>query len=139
MAKEKIELGLACSPSTITDVQELAVTKFLVSYGGGMGGANQTHYALDYKKTKDYYVLYLLNGNTIEINPRFVVSKQDKKVVRIETDATGHGNYGGKTCKKSILIHHYAMDISDTFTVDKSDYISKMPPSILTEKYKTLL
>ena len=136
MAKEKLTFGLSCSPSEITDTQELSVTEFLVSYGGGMGGANQTHYALDYKTNDDkFYVLELLNGNQIKINPRFVVSMQDKKVLRIENDVTAHTNYHKQVCKQFIIVNYYAMDKSDTYIINASmDH--QLPKPILSVKSK---
>lgn len=136
MANQKLTFGLSCSPSEITDTQELAATKFLVSYGGGMGGANQTHYALDYKTNDKFYVLELLNGNQIKINPRFIVSMQDKKVLRIENDVTAHSNYREKNCEKYIIVNYYAMDDTDTYTIDKNQFDSKLPTAILSEKNK---
>lgn len=90
-----IEIGLSCSPSTIISNELIKCKRILVSFGGGMGGANITHYCTKVSTlTKDGYLnITLITGEKREINPKFIVEKADINIVKLVTDITQHINY----------------------------------------------
>jgi len=127
MANKNFEFGLCCTPATMVDTQELGATEILISYGGGMGGANQTIYALDYKLDKDnsLYNIEVLDGTTTKINKDFIVKIQDKTIIRTETDVRKRSD-GFKT-----IVNYYAIDKNDTYHIATKSYVNDMK-SILT-------
>ena len=106
--KNKLIIGLPCSPSFLSiPTQIIQATSFLVSYGGGIGGANKTYYATDYyaePEINGFYQLTLIDGSKVSINPRFIVEKQVVNLIKITTDTTPHSNYYSIICKQSISI-----------------------------------
>jgi hypothetical protein len=106
--KNKLIIGLPCSPSFLSIPTEIIqTTSFLVSYGGGIGGANKTYYATDYyaePEINGFYQLTLIDGSKVSINPRFIVEKQVVNLIKITTDTTPHSNYYSIICKQSISI-----------------------------------
>jgi hypothetical protein len=131
MANKNLTFGLCCTPADIVDTQELGVTEILISYGGGMGGANRKYHVLESRakdKGSDLLVLDLLDGTTITINTNFIVSYTEKKVIRIETDITQRSE------NFNTVVNYYAMDLNDTYTIQKTKFIHEMPNNILTIK-----
>jgi hypothetical protein len=109
MSKE-VKIGRPCSPSTTLSGDHLNVTEFKVSYGGGMGGANETFYALESMPRKDGLLrLTLRGGEDIDINPRFLVYKRPRVMVIHVVDTTAHANYRNKICEKQIGEYVYIL------------------------------
>jgi hypothetical protein len=117
--KNKLIIGLPCSPSFLSiPTQIIQTTSFLVSYGGGIGGANKTYYATDctVDATKiGFYQLTLIDGSKVSINPRFIVEKQVVNLIKITTDTTPHSNYHTIKCKQSILIEWFKLEDDEEF------------------------
>ena len=93
-------IGLPCSPSVSLGHSEIPVTEVLISYGGGMGGANQTYYTtlIDKESDEHFFTLTLFDDKKVKINPAFIVSLTPNiTLVEHVVDATGHANYRGKT------------------------------------------
>jgi hypothetical protein len=117
--KNKIIIGLPCSPSFLSiPTQIIQATSFLVSYGGGIGGANKTYYATDYyaePEINGFYQLTLIDGSKVSINPRFVVETQKVNLIKITTDTTPHSNYYSIICKQSISIEWFKLEDDEEF------------------------
>jgi hypothetical protein len=117
--KNKIIIGLPCSPSFLSiPTQIIQATSFLVSYGGGIGGANKTYYATDYyaeQAINGFYQLTLIDGSKVSINPRFVVETQKVNLIKITTDTTPHSNYYSIICKQSISIEWIKLEDDEEF------------------------
>jgi hypothetical protein len=92
----KIEIGKSCSPSKIVSKEQIKCQRVLVSYGGGMGGANKSYYATKIQKEQALqgrWILKLLDGRTIDVNPSFIVENEEINVVKIVSDITEHLNF----------------------------------------------
>jgi|LakMenEpi03Aug12_release.lakeMendotaPanAssembly.Ray.scaffolds.fasta_scaffold176189_2 hypothetical protein len=117
--KNKIIIGLPCSPSFLSiPTQIIQATSFLVSYGGGIGGANKTYYATDCyaeQPINGFYQLTLIDGSKVSINPRFVVETQKVNLIKITTDTTPHSNYYSIICKQSISIEWFKLEDDEEF------------------------
>jgi hypothetical protein len=117
--KNKIIIGLPCSPSFLSiPTQIIQATSFLVSYGGGIGGANKTYYATDYyaePEINGFYQLTLIDGSKVSINPRFIVETQKVNLIKITTDTTPHSNYYSIICKQSISIEWFKLEDDEEF------------------------
>jgi hypothetical protein len=116
--KNKIIIGLPCSPSFLSIPTEIIqTTSFLISYGGGMGGANKTYYATDYTvdAINGFYQLTLIDGSKVNINARFLVEKQIVNLIKITTDTTPHSNYYSIICKQSISIEWFKLEHDEEF------------------------
>jgi hypothetical protein len=98
--------------------QIIQATSFLVSYGGGIGGANKTYYATDYyaePEINGFYQLTLIDGSKVSINPRFIVETQKVNLIKITTDTTPHSNYYSIICKQSISIEWFKLEDDEEF------------------------
>jgi len=117
--KNKLIIGLPCSPSFLSiPTQIIQATSFLVSYGGGIGGANKTYYATDYyaePEINGFIILFLIDGSKVSINPRFVVETQKVNLIKITTDTTPHSNYYSIICKQSISIEWFKLEDDEEF------------------------
>lgn len=107
MTKKVLEIGLSCSPSHFVDKGTLKkFQRILVSYGGGIGGANKTYYTESIYKEQAINGMWTFvdfDGQKIQLNPRFIVEICETDVLILKTDITEHKNYHKKTCDKHIL------------------------------------
>ena len=135
--KNKLIIGLPCSPSFLSiPTQIIQTTSFLISYGGGMGGTNKTYYATDYTvdATKiGFYQLTLIDGSKVSINSRFLVEKQIVNLIKITTDTTQHSNINSKRCSKSILIEWFILEEDEEFEW-KADFTSRRDDRLVLKK-----
>ena len=119
-----LEIGKAMSPSHFVGKGELKKMKrILVSYGGGMGGANKTYYTEKIHKEQAVngtWNIVDIHGNMIELNPRFIVEVVETKVLILKTDITEHASYNSKTCKSKILTEYF-----DLGEMGYNDYVLK--------------
>jgi hypothetical protein len=126
--KNKLIIGLPCSPSFLSIPTEIIqATSFLISYGGGIGGANKTYYATDCyaeQAINGFYQLTLIDGSKVSINPRFIVEKQVVNLIKITTDTTPHSNYYSIICKQSISIEWFKLEDDEEFEW-KADFTSR--------------
>lgn len=102
-------VGKVCSPSTIISNEVLEMERILVSYGGGMGGANKEYYTSKIKKEGELLKIITLEGQKLSLNPRFIVEIEETKVLKVKTDTSAHSNYHDETCKKSIVTQYFNM------------------------------
>lgn len=86
----------------VSDELIFNVHKIIISYGGGMGGVNETLYAKkifegnDYNDVfKDFWLVDLYTGERKYVNKEFVVSIDFCNLVEIVSDVTEH-----KYCNK---------------------------------------
>lgn len=128
----KITFGLPVSPSTRLSQKEIKVTKILISYGGGMGGANETHYAKKVVQSEGNVKITTFDGRTIDINPRFIVYKEPCRILEIVTDVTAHTNYHGYKVKKEILTEYVEIPFLIEKIEFKNEFGSGNLPSILS-------
>jgi hypothetical protein len=114
------------------------MTKVEMSCGGGMGGSHWYEYG--WFKTKPQIgqatelveFVSAVSGETKTINPNFIVTFEDKKLVKTTTDVTAWRNFGVKRYKKSTHIAYYCFDITDEVSGDKE----KVKKSIRAEEIK---
>jgi len=125
----KIEIGKPCSPSKITSVKDRKVTKFVFE----SGRLTHTNYADSFTVSDRFYNLTLIDGNTKQINSKYVVSIQDKQAITVVTDTTQHTNYSEVKVKKSISTRIFVIDLQDSYTVHK-DYMTSADKYIIDRK-----
>ena len=116
----QILVGLPCSPSKIIGQKVIKAKRILITYGGGMGGANKTYYFTKQKKLADGLLqLTLVDGKKVEVNPFFIVDKNDCKILQLKTDITAHCNYHSNTLgtKSKIETEYIYLDENETFTM----------------------
>ena len=95
-------ISAPCSPSVRIGSKNIEVMKIIITFGGGMGGASQTFYANRVDKTSDGMLsVETVDGRELELNPRYVVSKERTNILKVVTDTTAHSNYNQKTCNYS--------------------------------------
>lgn len=95
-------ISAPCSPSKRIDSKNIEAVKIVITFGGGMGGSSQTFYANKVDKTSDGMLsIETVDGRELELNPRYVVSKERTIILKVVTDTTQHSNYGKKTCNYS--------------------------------------
>ena len=114
------KIGFCCSPAEHFYSKTYIITRFIISYGGGMGGTNKTLYCTKYVlNDKGFFNLTLLNGEKETINSKYVVSYKDVKVIEVVTDITEHINYREHVTDKTVLKHNLYMlpYIKDTYTL----------------------
>lgn len=122
-----LEIGLACSPAHFIGKGVVKnMKRVLISYGGGMGGANRTYYTEKVHKEQAVngtWNIVDIDGNSREINPRFIVEIVETKVLILKTDTTQHTNYHKKTCDKKTLIEFFDLgELGCTDYVLKGEY-----------------
>ena len=67
-----------------------------------MGGSSQTFYANRVDKIPDGMLsVETINGRVLELNPRYVVSKEKTIILKVVTDTTKYSNYHKKMCNYS--------------------------------------
>jgi len=121
-----LEIGLCVSPSKILSIDEIKVTRVLISYGGGMGGSKETFYVTNIDKMADSNLgLTLFNDRVIIQNPTFIVNKEEIKLIKVVTDSTAHTNYNDKKCKKSIITQYFWAYLDEKF-IQVNNYNDKM-------------
>ena len=101
---KEIIIGSPCSPSEFIDRKIIECFKVLVSWGGGIGGANRSEFLTeDVPLGNDTIVeRKTIFGETVRINTRFVVCSRQTKVVRDEWNTLPHANYAVKKFSKHI-------------------------------------
>ena len=89
-----------------------------------MGGANQAFYANRVDKAPDDMLsIETVDGRKLELNPRYVVSKEKTIILKVVTDTTKHSNYHEKTCNYSERTEFFdvGFDSYEFASVNKSD------------------
>lgn len=125
---KQVVIGLSCSPSNIIGQKIIKAKRILITYGGGLGGTNKTYHFTKQKTLSDGLIqLTLLDGKKVDINPFFIVSKNDCKMLRLESDITAHCNYHSNVLgnKHKIQIEYIYLDDDETFTVLNNQYVPR--------------
>ena len=108
-----IKIGPSCSPNTyIVSHEIIKGKKFLVSYGGGMGGVHKIYFCKELyepKPAESMRMLTLLTGEVIRVNGRFIVEISDRNIVKVVSDVTGHRNFNKKMYSKVIETEYFEM------------------------------
>lgn len=115
-----VEVGLTCSPSKLVETEPLDGYKVIVNHGN----RSKTYYGLDISDGKDL-IVNCIDGQSVEINQAFVISKERVKFLRIVTDNTAHANYHkrGNICKSSIQTRYILAGVEEKFSI-KPIYLS---------------
>lgn len=106
---KKIKVGLPCSPITLLDSAEIEAEEIRVSFGGGMGGANLRHYALDVDMESDenFCIITTIEGRKIEVGKRFIVTCEPVLLQYKKYDMTKWRNYHRQECTSHIEEIYY--------------------------------
>ena len=113
-------IGLSCTPSTITSVDECTGVEVKVSHGGGLGGTSYHIHVteivdkpedemLSKMLGSDELIVRTIKGEEVVLNQKYVVSKRPVKYVTVESDVTAHHNYRKHTCRSAIQKRVYRM------------------------------
>jgi hypothetical protein len=112
------KIGLPCTPSKHVSQEIKKGTKIVISFGGGLGGANRTIYAKTVKEVKKFGIPMLeivpFFGEQEELNPQFIVATQDCQIVKDVTDTTMHSNSSKTTCSFSTSTRYFVIGAADT-------------------------
>lgn len=115
---KKFIVGTKFSPSKTKDHSTLDVTSLLVSYGGGMGGANVTYYAQDIvKENESELEVECIDGRTMTLNKNFIVKREPVKVLKQIVDITAHANYHKTTCKEKLFVRFVKFYTNEEFSL----------------------
>jgi hypothetical protein len=113
---KKHTIGVPCTPSTMLDHTEQRVTRFLLSYGGGMGGSTKTYYATEVIPVNDREIkIKTIDESEPTINPNFVVESEPMRCIKLVTDTTSHRNNG--EIRKRVLTEYFVMKLADTYQI----------------------
>lgn len=127
-AKKDYKIGLSCSPSRHIGHEIISAKKILMSFGGGMGGANTTFYVKDeeikYNEHGMAKVVNVFNGDEFEINAKYVVKSNSLKLLIAKSDNTAHANFNKVICKKSEEIRVF--ELPNNF--GKLEFVSEYIP-----------
>jgi len=97
-------IGGIGSPVKLISRETTTATKLLVTYGGGIGGANVTYYGNVKFSSQEGNLLLIddiVNGE-IKVNLDYVVTREQIQLIVELWDTTDRTNYNGATCTKSI-------------------------------------
>lgn len=112
-----IKIGLPVAPAKNIDITEIKIVEILISYGGGMGGVNETFYAIGIKKKEKVTNIKNFDSREIVINNDFIVKTEAKKLVKVVTDTTAHTNHKNMKCNKSIVRCWYKVNSNENYEV----------------------
>lgn len=112
------EIGLSCSPSHHVEDSTINVTEFMITFGGGMGGANKKRYATSYKKDGIFYEITLNDGLKERYNENHIVSMIEKKLVKVVIDTTKHVNYNKHVTDETVLkTEYFLLNTNDEYKI----------------------
>ena len=115
-------IGLSCNPANRLGHEEIEVQEIFISYGGGMGGGNDTIYAtkvVDNPEDGMFIIATDFQGRTIEIGKNFIVTMKPKKLLKEDYDTSMHPNVD-LTCR------YILMDMDDTYQLVNSFVNNKL-------------
>ena len=134
---KKLQIGLSCTPSHVVSHEIIKVTEVLISFGGGMGGANKTYYCTNVQKGDPFYLLTKLNNEVKKVNPNFIVEMGDIRLVKLVTDVTAHKRYHDKSQPETIDTEYFKLRQGEDYEiVDK--YTSRSDNELKDRKIKLL-
>jgi hypothetical protein len=115
-------VGKPCSPSDTISHEVIEMKRVLISYGGGMGGANKEYYTKEIRKEQAIngsWNIETIDGKKIQLMPNFVVEVEETKVLKLVTDVTNFKNYSKVVCKKSILTEYFDLSGFDNYNIEE--------------------
>jgi hypothetical protein len=113
---KKIKIGRTYSPSTIISTETIEdCTAVLFSYGGGMGGANETYYCtkVDREKGSEFLTLTLYNGEVIQLNLKNVVTLRKFTLFIVVANALAWSNYHKTKYNRYIVTEYYRIGFDE--------------------------
>ena len=117
-----IKVCLSCTPSHFMDTfEKMECFKVRVSFGG----VTETHYVIRINKDIDngFSVFDLIDGRTIIINPRYILSVEKGTCAIVYTDITNHKNFHTKVCEKCIESRYYFIQTNEDIELsEKYDF-----------------
>jgi len=96
-----------CSPSTPISTDIKKVNKVILSHGATE--RPETIYPETMKKVDGMFVLEC--GR--QINPDFIISREQKQIVTVVTDSTAHSNYYDRECNSSTRTTKFLIGAKD--------------------------
>lgn len=114
---ETLEIGLTCSPAKHVSNKVIKAYEILVSWGGGIGGANKTYYATKIKILSNYTIITLLTGEEIELNRNFIVHTKNVTIVISVIDITEHINYSEYKYRKAIQTNYVLLNFNENYVI----------------------
>lgn len=126
---KKLLIGKDCSPARMVSHKEMNVQKVLVTFGGGMGGANKTYYCESIVRNPEFYDLKLISGELKQVNPTYIVEIGSAKLVKVVVDVTGHSHFnsiGAKKCTRTMiteLLYGQEYEVVETTNSSRNDQV----------------
>jgi len=103
----------------VSDELIFNVHKIIISYGGGMGGVNETLYARKVFEGdeifKGFWLLHLYTGERKYVNKEFVVSIDFCNLVEIVSDVTEHKNCNKDKHNKLYSFVYYEIPVDQIY------------------------
>ncbi len=90
------EIGFLFNGADSISIEESEVSEIMLSYGGGMGGANQTLYAVrKHTENRDfiYFPEILGHPGSMVVGKRFIVTIEQKKLVVVSSESKAGDSY----------------------------------------------
>jgi hypothetical protein len=115
----RLKFGKICSPSTLLDTDIIEAVEITSSFGGGMGGARKTYYAVNVNEENKPLELKIVDikGREIALGYNFIVSQEKVRLIKITHDVTAHRNYQENRVKKAIIVEYSVLRANETFDV----------------------
>ena len=109
LAPPVASFGLPCTPSKKIEEERYDAKAVKLTYGGGMGGGNESFYIKEKQIEYDAHgiakVTKFFTGAVIEINVKYVVHSHDINLLFVKFDTTAHRNEGEYSYKEIIQIY----------------------------------
>ena len=88
MKTKTIKIGKPSGSARLVENSEMKVDEVMISYGGGMGGGNQTFYGILLKQKEGEKTQHLttVSGRGIDLNPRWIVKREKVTLVYVKHD-----------------------------------------------------
>ena len=94
--------------------------EILISYGGGMGGANITYFTETFSREDNFVTFQDVFGNEIESNSNFIVSITKKKIIIFTIDLINESAFiFDKDLKSVIKTFVHVLNLDEDFILDK--------------------
>jgi hypothetical protein len=115
----KLTIAADYSPATILSHEVVHTSRVRISYGGGMGGCNETYYttAINKNSFNPMWLLTSITGEKIEVNPDYIVNIVSRDLVHLVTDITAWANYSKHTCEQNILTEYIQLDYGEEYEI----------------------
>jgi len=127
---ETLKFGKICTPSELVEGTIVNATRIVSSFGGGMGGARNTYYALMVDNTMKPLetTIKTVDGRTIKLGYKFIVSQEEVRLLKIIHDVTDHRNYNvdnSRRVKKAVTTEYHVLYGNEEFEIT-NEYIRRV-------------